>query len=312
MSSPRQTLGAALWRLADLVRADEGRRSFRAKAYLRAVWSLDDLSPDLTDPAETMLAVPGIGPGVLKLIEEHREAGAIAALERLDRQYPRDVAVLRRLPRMTPALLQSLKGELGVDERNDLIAAVESGAVESLRGVGSATAERWARTLEMAPSPRSVPAFQAAALAEALRRHLARHLGGETWIAGSVRRLDEWVETLDLVSNVKDEAEAGRFLEETAVARDHDGEGTAKLESHEGVGVRVHLAAHGEAGALLLEATGPPEHAAALLSGTDFEGLTEPEIYQRHQRVWVPPPARALPAERAAEVLRLEQVRGDL
>lgn len=314
MSSPRQTLGAALWRLADLVRADEGRRSFRAKAYLRAVWSLDDLSPDLTDPAETMLAVPGIGPGVLKLIEEHREAGAIAALERLDRQYPRDVAVLRRLPRMTPALLRSLKGELGVDERNDLIAAVESGAVESLRGVGSATAERWARTLEMAPSPRSVPAFQAAALAEALRRHLARHLGGETWIAGSVRRLDEWVETLDLVSNVEDEAEAGRFLEETAVARhlDDDGEGTAKLESHEGVGVRVHLAAHGEAGALLLEATGPPEHAAALLSGTDFEGLTEPEIYQRHQRIWIPPPARALPAERAAEVLRLEQVRGDL
>jgi DNA polymerase (family 10) len=314
MSSPRQTLGAALWRLSDLVRADEGRRSFRAKAYRRAVWSLDDVSPDLTDPPETMLAVPGIGHGVLKLIEEHRSVGGIAALERLDPQYPRDVAVLRRLPRMTPALLRSLKAELGVDRRDDLIAVVESGAAESLRGVGSATAERWARTLELAPSARAVPAFQAAALAEALRRHLITHLGGQTWVAGSVLRLDEWVETLDLVSEVEDEAEAGRFLEETAVARclDRPGEGAAELESHEGVGVRIHLAAHGEGGGLLLEATGPPEHAAALLTGIDVGGLTEPEIYRRQQRIWVPPPARALPAERAAQVVRLDQVRGDL
>jgi DNA polymerase (family 10) len=314
MSSPRQTLGAALWRLSDLVRADEGRRSFRAKAYRRAVWSLDDISADLTDPPETMLTVPGIGPGVLKLIEEHRSVGGIAALERLDQQYPRDVAVLRRLPRMTPTLLRSLKGELGVDGRDDLIAVVESGAVESLRGVGSATAERWTRTLEMAPSARAVPAFQGAALAEALRRHLIRHLGGQTWVAGSVRRLDEWVEMLDLVSEVEDEAEAGRFLEETAVARylDRHGEGPAELESHEGVGVRIHLAAHGKGGSLLLEATGPPEHAAALLTGIDVDGVTEPEIYRRHQRVWVPPPARALPVERAADVVRLDQIRGDL
>ena len=63
MVESRQELGAALWRLADLVRADERRRSFRAKAYRRAVWSLDDLSPDLSDPAEAILATPGIGPG---------------------------------------------------------------------------------------------------------------------------------------------------------------------------------------------------------------------------------------------------------
>ena len=314
MSSPRQALGAALWRLSDLVRADEGRRSFRAKAYRRAVWSLDDLSPDLTEPPDTMLEAPGIGPGVLKLSEEHRSVGVIAALERLDQQYPRDVAVLRRLPRMTPTLLRSLKGELGVDGRDDLIAVVESGAVESLRGVGSATAERWARTLDMAPSARAVPAFQAVALAEALRRHLIRHLGGQTWVAGSVRRLDEWVEELDLVSEVEEQAGVVRFLEETAVARylHLHRESAVELESHEGVGVRIHLAEDGEGGGLLLEATGPPEHAASLLTGIDVGGLTEPEIYRLHQQVWVPPPARALPVEKAADVVRLDQIRGDL
>ena len=167
MITPRQAFGAALWRLSDLVRADERSRSFRAKAYRKAVWSLDDLPPHLGGPAEDMLAVPGIGPGVLRLIDEFRSSGEIALLERLENLYPRDVARLRKLPRMTPALLRSLKGELGVDRAADLVAAVGSGAVETLKGVGPTTAERWARALELAPSAKAVPAFEAAVLAGA-------------------------------------------------------------------------------------------------------------------------------------------------
>jgi DNA polymerase (family 10) len=314
MSNPRQTLGAALWRLSDLVRADEGRRSFRAKAYRAAVWSLDDLSPDLGDSAEVMLAVPGIGPGVLKLIEEFRSRGEIALLEQLGKDYPRDVARLRRLPRMTPTLLRSLKGELGVDWAADVVAAVDSGAVETLKGVGPTTAERWARALELAPSPQAVPAFQAAAFAGNLARHLTRHQGGRTSVAGAVRRLEEWVDTIDLVAEVEDTVETGRFLEETAVASflGHTGAETSSLESHEGVEVRVHLARLGAAGARMIAATGPPDHAAALLAGIDEEDSSEAEIYARRGMVWVPAPARGLPPEQAAGVVRPTEIRGDL
>lgn len=313
MTGLRQSLGAALWRLSDLVRADEGRRSFRAKAYRTAVWSLDAIPADLAGPAEAMLSVPGIGPGVVKLIEEFRANGEIALLERLGAQYPHKVARLRRLPRMTPAMLRALKGELGVDRPDDLIAAVDSGAVETLKGVGPTTAELWARALELAPSPIAVPAFQAAALAGSLDRHLTQHQGGRTWVAGAVRRLDEWVETIDLVSEVEDPFRAGTFLEETAVARflRHEGEATVKLESHDDVGVLVHLAMPGETGARLLEATGPPDHAATLLTGID-DGLSEAEIYARRGRMWIPAPARGLPDEKAERVVRSIEIRGDL
>ncbi|HLU31347.1 MAG TPA: hypothetical protein VK088_06265, partial [Acidimicrobiia bacterium] len=59
----RRGFGTALWRLADLVQAADRRRSFRARAFRRAVWSLDWLSSDLSDSAEEMAAVDGIGPG---------------------------------------------------------------------------------------------------------------------------------------------------------------------------------------------------------------------------------------------------------
>ncbi|MGH8943869.1 MAG: helix-hairpin-helix domain-containing protein, partial [Acidimicrobiia bacterium] len=202
MSTPRQDLGEALWRLSDLVRADERRRSFRAKAYRRAVWSLDDLGPDLSDPSEKALSIPGIGTGVWRLIEEFRENGTLELLERLERLYPAESARIRRLPRMTPAILRALKGELGVDTSADLIRAIEAEGVEALRGVGRATAERWAATLQLAPSKASIPSFQAFVLADALGKHLIRHLGGTVHRAGAVRRGEEWVETVDLVSGI--------------------------------------------------------------------------------------------------------------
>jgi DNA polymerase (family 10) len=314
MISPRQALGAALWRLSDLVRADERSRSFRAKAYRKAVWSLDDLPSDLAGPAEDILAVPGIGSGVLRLIDEFRSSSEIAVLERLENLYPRDVARLRKLPRMTPALLRALKMELGVDRAADLVAAVESGAVETLKGVGPTTAERWARALELAPSAKAVPAFEAAGLAGSLDRHLTHHQGGKTWVAGAVRRLEEWVDTIDLVAEVEDPVGFGRFLEETAVARflAQTEKGTYRLESLDGVGVRIHLARPGAAGARLIEATGPPDHAATLLAGVEDAALSEAEIYARQGRMWIPAPARGLPQEQAENVVRSTEIRGDL
>ena len=310
----RQDLGAALWRLSDLVRADERSRSFRAKAYRRAVWALDDLAPDLSDPSESMLAVPGIGSGVLRLIEEFRSHGQLELLDRLEAMYPEDASRLRRLPRMTPTLLRSLKGELGVERVSDLIGAVESGGVEAMRGVGPTTAERWARTLELFPSPEAVPASQAAVLADDLGRHLRRHLGGAVWAAGSVRTLDEWAQRIDLVAEVEDLEGARTFLEETAVARfsgSWDGD-AVRLRTHDDLGVLVHPVPPDRVGARLLEVTGPPDHVHPLLASIGDERLTESEIYERSGRPWVPPAARGLPTEIAAGVIRLEDVKGDL
>jgi len=277
------------------------------------VWSLDDLAPDLSDPSEKALTIPGIGAGVLRLMEEFRERGRLELLERLERVYPAESAKIRRLPRMTPTILRSLKGELGVDTSADLIAAIEAGGVEVLRGVGPATAERWGRTLHLAPSTASIPSFQAYVLADALGRHLHRHLGGSVEVAGAVRRMEEWVEDIDLVSGIDDVVAGREFLEGTAVARfvGDGATGEIVLQSHEGVEVRIHLVPPSEVGWRLLEATGPDRHAGPLLQCSK-DGLTESEIYEQNGRLWVPPAARALDPEPAESVIRNGQIRGDL
>ncbi|MGH8951956.1 MAG: PHP domain-containing protein, partial [Acidimicrobiia bacterium] len=207
-----------------------------------------------------------------------------------------------------------LKADLGVERVSDLIAAIDSGGAESLRGVGPSTAERWAEALALAPSTDAVPAFRAAVLASDLVRHLRRHLGGEVWPAGEVRRMEEWVATIDLVAGVDDVDGARNFLEATSVARflGHGERDTVMLRPHDGTELLVHLVPPRRVGARLIEATGPPRHAESLLDAGGDEPLTEAEIYQRSGQVWVPPPARGLPIENAAAVVRLEHLRGDL
>ena len=122
----RREFARRLWRLADVVQAAYRRRSFRARAFRSAVWSLDDLPPDLEALPEEMRQVAGIGEGIVRLIGEFRSTGTIAELQRLDSRFPADVRVIARLPRMTPGRLEELKA-LGVDTVADLMAAIDTG-----------------------------------------------------------------------------------------------------------------------------------------------------------------------------------------
>jgi DNA polymerase (family 10) len=116
------------------------------------------------------------------------------------------------------------------------------------------------------------------------------------------------------VAGIEDIAPARGFLETTAVAL-HLGRGSmgeAVLQAHEGVETRVHLVEPAQVETRLLRVTGPEGHANELLVGIEDEALTESDIYARTGRVWIPPPARGLPAEKAAGVVRLGEIRGDL
>lgn len=139
VTSLRRAFARQLWTLADLTRSSSTRREFRSRAYRQAVWSLDDLSIELEEPYEDLLAVPGIGSGVARLISEFRETGGVEELGRLLATLPHEAGRLRLLPRMTPARLRWLKAEVGIETVHDLIEAITLERLGGLKGVGSET-----------------------------------------------------------------------------------------------------------------------------------------------------------------------------
>ena len=310
----RRELAGLLWQLADLVQASERRRSFRARAFRAAVWALDDLSPELHDSDEEMAAVEGVGPGIIRLVDEYRRTGTLADVDRLQERFPARSAVLARLPRMTPARLEALKRGLGVDDEIDLLDAVASGAVETIGGIGPATADRWEEILSLKPAAGMVPAHDGAVAAGRLRTHLLRHLPGDTaLVAGAVRRLDEWVGRIDLVVVTAEPERASRFLQETAVVASTAAEPGWAVDAitHDGLAVRVHLTDPAAVGTVMLGATGPAGHIEGI--DTSHDQPTEEAAYLSVGRTWVPPPARSADgAGPGGDLVTLGHIQGDL
>lgn len=310
----RRRFAALLWRLADLVQADERRRSFRAKAYRRAVWSLDHLSPELDEVPEEVIQVPGIGPGVASLIDEFKRTGGLKQLEALEARYPREVARLRRFPRVNPGLLRALKEDLGVETLDDLERALATDALATLRGVGESTIGLWRRILDLPPGPGMVPSHRAWALAVQLGDHLESHLDAIVAEAGQVRRVDDWMAWVDLVVASDDLALARQFLDLTAVASRSDpvDERFHRLRTHDDIGVTLRLVDPGAFGNALLQATGPESHVDEVALESVSPLPTEVEVYAAVGLEWVPPAARALPLYRARQVVSVSDLRGDL
>lgn len=204
MAELRRRFARALWELADLEAADSARRSFRARAYREAVWSLDDLDPGLCQPHAEMLAVAGIGSGVVGLIDEFRRAGTIGRLEQLRQVLPAEAGAMRRLPRMSPSRLRRLKAELGVESLSDLSAALHLGAAEVVPGVGPATSALWLDRLHREVAVPGIPIPRAVGYGERLRRHLERHVpGSEPALTGAVADLEERVAVIDLEGEIE-------------------------------------------------------------------------------------------------------------
>lgn len=299
-----------LWRLADLVQAAERSRSFRAKAYRRAIWALDGLSGiDVND--DELMATVGIGPGVTALFNEYRSTGSVSQLVLLEEAYPRDSARLRRLPRMSPTMLRDLKA-IGVETNSDLRQAIASDAAATIRGAGPHTLRLWLRVLELSPGPAWMPAHQAWVVATSLASHIGRYTNHDMRLAGPVRRVEEWADRVDLVVATERPEEVSSFLDETAVLRAvvEWSEKRIVAETHSGTRVETHISTSRSVGTTLFQATGPADHVAEV--GSVGEHPSEDEVYRASGLPWIPPPARVLPIVAATGVVSLSDIKGDL
>ena len=313
--SLRQELGQQLWLLADLTRSGSTHREFRSKAYRQAVWSLDDISSDLHVSVEELLAVPGIGPGVTRLISEFRETCEIEELVRLSAELPNEAGRLRLLPRMTPARLRWLKSEAGIETVQDLIEAITLERLGDLKGVGPETALTWLDRSQSLLAAGLTP-LAAHSWSYRLASHIERHNAGtELVVTGSVRRLDEWVNEIDMVAGVGEGVI--RFLEQSALVTRFDDLGDRIRFDTLGARLNLYAPKDGATTAAVFATTGPVEHVDAVVRSISDPARvdmarTETDIYQMAGLSYLPPPARSGVLDVPVALVGTEHLRGDL
>ena len=313
--SLRQAFARQLWSLADLTRSGSTRREFRSRAYRQAVWSLDDLSIELEEPFEDLLAVPGIGSGVARLISEFRETGGVEELGRLLATLPHEAGRLRLLPRMTPTRLRWLKSEVGIETVQDLIDALLLERLGALKGFGPETARTWLDRAQSLASSGLTP-VAANTWTYRMASHIERHVeGAELIVTGSVRRLDEWVGEIDMVA--AEGKRVVRFLEFSAIVTGFEElADRARFETFGSV-LNIYTPESVTTAAAVFRTTGPAVHVDAVVQSIgDLARLdvarTETDIYQMAGLSYVPPPARSGVLEVPVALVGTEHLRGDL
>jgi putative hydrolase len=181
-------IATALEYVAELLE-EQGANQYRVDAYRRGAYNLRRLR----EPAaslfeqggfEALTAIPGVGSGLGRSIQELLQTGRLRMLERLKGEVDPE-SLLRSVPGIGKGLAERLHHDLGIETLEELEGAAHDGRLERVEGFGRKRIE-------------------------GVRAALAARLGRGRWIApaGEAPPVDD---LLDVDREYREKAAAGRL-----------------------------------------------------------------------------------------------------
>lgn len=350
MPATNDEVARLLNELATLTTIDEGDpNSFRVRAYQNAARAVETLSQDVGQMSASQLASQrGIGKSTAAKIRQFVDEGKIDKLEEMRAKYPPGQRELLRIPGIGPKTLTLLYQVLGVENLDDLQAAIQSGRLAELPGLGEKTAENLKDAIERmhaASKTHRRPIREVLPVAERLAADLAALDGvEEATYAGSLRRFRDTIGDVDLLVSTTDAAAAMHRLTSHPLVHETTGRGPTKCSvvTHDGLQVDLRAIPPESYGAALIYFTGSKAHNIVLRqraidrgwklseyaledaeSGEVVAGATEQDVYEALGMDWVAPEMREdigeiVMADRSVddqdlpELVAVEDLRGDL
>jgi DNA polymerase (family 10) len=188
----------------------------------------------------------------------------MADLEDLRSQVPDGVREMLRVPGLGPKTATVLHRELGVCSLAELLDAIASHRVSSLKGLGAKTEENLRKGIQrMQQLDRRTPLGVALSMAEEVMARLAGHPAvADMALAGSLRRMCETVGDIDLLVASPAPAEVMDAFVNLDIVADvlAHGETKTSIVTVKGLQVDLRVVEPGVYGAALQYFTGSKEH----------------------------------------------------
>jgi DNA polymerase (family X) len=344
-----RSIAQLLSETADLLEIDNGD-SFRIRSYRRAAEAVESSTVQLStlaDEPKKLLAIPGIGKGMVANIQEIEKAGTLPLREELLAKYRPTMLELLKLPGMGPKSVALFWEALQVSSVAELEEAIAAGRLKDLPRFGEKQIEKLRKGIE--EYKKNSGRFlidEAEIAAEKLMTYLRKFPGLDTIEpAGSLRRGRETVGDLDILVTgpacSEDKVQAA--VDYTAayppiadfIAK---GQNKVSFRLRNGLQVDVRLLPKESYGAALQYFSGSKMHnvsvrqralkrgytlseyaLARVDDGSFVAGATEEEIYAALGLDWIPPELRENNGElEAAEkhtlpvLIEQKDIRGDV
>ena len=172
--------------VADLLEI-EGANEFRIRAYRNAARSIGNMPApvaDLLEQGRDMSELPAIGKDLAGKIQEIVQTGHLGALEDLQKHFPPSILELTRVPGLGPKRIRILD-RIGINSREKLRMAAETGRLHRISGFGEKTEERLLEALRQSPpSPSRLKLLAAEQIANSVAEWLKR--GSDYVVPGGI------------------------------------------------------------------------------------------------------------------------------
>jgi DNA polymerase (family 10) len=290
---------------------------------------------------QRLAEIPGVGKDLADKIEEYLRAGRLRDLDALQREIPRGVVELMAVPGVGPRMAKLLHDKLGVDNIATLDTLARTGRLRGLPGIKARTEANIVKGIaavtrgqERMPLGRALPlAEEVAAALRALREVKQLEL------AGSIRRRKDTVGDIDiLVTSARPEKVMAAFTGLPQVGDVLERGGTkASVRHREGIQIDLRVVEPEAFGAALVYFTGSKQHNIRIRemavrkklkiseygvfddTGRRVAGVAEEEVYAAIGLPWIPPELREDSGEVEAalrgklpRLVELDDIRGDL
>lgn len=312
-------IAGAFERVADLMEID-GADRFRVNSYRKAARTVKDYPEDLADVAAEgrLLKLDGIGKSMAEKIEQYLATSDMKILRELEAKLPAGLPALLDIQGMGPKKVALIHKELGVGDLDDLKAAIESGELAELSGMGKTSVENIRHGIEFLEQSGQRTALGIALPLAELMAERVRSLPGvsRVEIAGSARRGEETVGDLDILCTAEDPADTveaftgSEDVKRKLAAGDTKGSITVDIGRGKQLQIDLRAVPAESFGAAWQYFTGSKEHNVQLreravkkkwrlneygLYDSDeklLAGKTEEDIYEKLGLPWIPPEQR--------------------
>ncbi len=337
MARPNDAVGALLLEYADLL-VMTGGQAFKARAYEKAAKSVSGHHADIsTLDLKQLEEIPNVGKSTAAKIQEFVQSGQIAELEKMRKKLPAGLRTLMAIPGMGPQKAVTLHRELGIASIEELVAAIEAGKLEELKGFGPKTSEKILHGIELLRNDTGrVLINTAMEVAEEIIADLKKVKGcTRITYAGSLRRMKESIGDVDILAAAEDSSALMEKFAKTPLCEVIvQGPSKTSIRTARGLQVDLRVVPEKSWGAALMYFTGSKEHSVALRTKCVHKGLklseyglyrvdgdellasdTEEAVYKQLGLPWIPPTLREDRGELDRPLPKLVQekdLKGDL
>ncbi|HEY2588744.1 MAG TPA: DNA polymerase/3'-5' exonuclease PolX [Tepidisphaeraceae bacterium] len=260
-----------------------GESPFKAIAFSKVSRILKDMTFDVRQLCEDgkLADVEGLGASSCRIISEYVKTGRSAEFEEAAQSVPAGLLPLLDIPGLGPKTISMLWKQRGVTNLEELVKAIDSGALAGLKGIGEKKIESIKQGIALrAQAAQRMGIVDALPIAESLVARL-RELKPvkQAEIAGSLRRRRETIGDVDLICALKDHSSgadvSAAFVQFPEVQRIL-GQGTTKASVLVvgGLQVDLRIVPPENFGAALLYFTGSKDHNVKLRGRALDRGLT--------------------------------------